>query len=163
MNDLHPIPAPPQPTDHKESVPFAQQVVVLTKQEHIQLVWNANYWESLHQLALAREADLKKQLAFEQARVRDLTQRLYGKQSEKTGWKVFEQIADKLGYRWYLWLMQSPSLVYYIMEPGRSADVSIAHFSGLKEDITEVFLTCDRYSAYKKLVKNIPVILLAFC
>ena len=346
MNDLRPISAPSQPIDHKESVPFAQQVVVLTKQEHIQLVWNANYWQSLHQLALAREADLKKQLAFEQARVRDLTQRLYGKQSEKTnkkdqgeedgspttarprgqqhgskghgrtphpdlpvveeildlpeaekycqdcgnphvvlcstddseiievevkaytrkirrlkyvrcrcrgkqgiltappaprvlnrspigvtvwveilldkflyaqathrlcsdfshlgyalsqgtitdgmkrlaplfqplvkamldkqlsevvfhadetGWKVFEHIAEKQGYRWYLWLIQSPSVVYYIMAPGRDAGVPIAHFSGLKEDITEVFLTCDRYSAYKKLVKNIPVILLAFC
>lgn len=64
-------------------MPFAQQVVVLTKQEHIQLVWNANYWESQHRCVLKREADLKEQLAHEKAKVRDLNQRLYGKKSEK--------------------------------------------------------------------------------
>lgn len=345
MNDLLPVSVPWQPIEHDRSVPFAQQLVVLTKQEHIQLVWNANYWESLHKCVLKREAELKEQLAHEKAKVRDLNQRLYGKKSEKksksesgtngdsrpnsrprgqqpgskghgrterphlpivveildlpegekyckdcgkphrqlpaeeseitevqvqaytrkikrmkyahcrcqgikgiltappaprvlnrspigvsvwtevlldkflyaqathrlctdfgylgypisqgtitdglkrlaplfeplvkamldkqlserlfhadeTGWKVFQKIEHKEGYRWYLWLMQSPSVAYYIMAPGRDAGVPTEHFRGLDEDIARVFLVCDRYSAYKKLVKNITIILLAFC
>lgn len=345
MNDLHTIAASCQAIEHGETVPFAQQMVVLSKQEHIQLLWDAHFFETLHQRALSREADLKKQLSFEKAKVRDLTQRLYGKKSEKTtkrdegqeidspaprprgqqvgsrghgrtprphlpvveeildlseaekycqdcgrrhfllpgtddseivevevraysrkikrrkyarchcrgkrgmltapatprllnrspigtsvwveilldkflyaqstnrlcnsfkqlgyplsqgsitdglrrlmplfqplveamldkqmtehqfhadetGWKVFERIADKQNYRWYLWLIQSPSVAFYIMAPGRGANVPTAHFSGLDESLTEVILICDRYSAYKKLVKDIPMILLAFC
>ncbi|MFQ5917622.1 MAG: IS66 family transposase [Candidatus Binatia bacterium] len=346
MNDLAPLSLASHPADPDKKVPFAQDVVVLTKQEHIELVWRANWWESLHKRVLKREVELEEELALEKAKVRDLTQRLYGKKSEKrnkrekgtkgdsastsrprgqqpgskghgrterphlpvvgeildlpehekycqdcgephvvlpgtddseitevqvqaytrqikrkkyarcrcqgnqgvltappaprvlnrspigvsvwtevlldkflyaqatnrlctdfgylgyplsqgtitdglkrlapllkplvkamldkqlaerlfhadeTGWRVFEKIDHKEGYRWYLWLMQSPSVAYYVMAPGRDADVPIEHFRGLADGITEVFLICDRYSAYKKLVKNIPVILLAFC
>lgn len=90
-----------------------------------------------------------------------LSERLF--HADETGWKVFEKIPDKAGYRGYLWLMQSNSVAYYKMAPGRDAGVPIEHFSGLEEEKLAVFLICDRYSAYKKLVKTIPSIVLAFC
>jgi transposase len=85
--------------------------------------------------------------------------------ADETGWKVFEKIENKASNRWYLWLMQSPSVAYYKMAPGRDAGVPTEHFSGLnlEEGNLSIFLVCDRYSAYGKLVKNIPIILLAFC
>ena len=344
MNDF--CSASVNPTNTSETKPFANQTVVLTKQAHIELIWSSNRWKSLHQRACEHVADLEKQLAHEKAKVRDLTQRLYGKKSERThqsdqrvtdkqspstrprgqqpgtkghgrtqrpnlpvieevldlaeqekycqdcgkphpelpgtddsgiceitvqaytrrikrkkyarcrcqgqqgmitaapaprvlnrsplgisvwveilldkfssaqathrlcrrlgdlgyllsqgtitdglkrlgplfeplikamldkhlserlfhadetGWKVFETLDDKIGYRWYLWLIQSPSVAYYIMAPGRNAGVPTDHFQGLDDSGTQVFLICDRYSAYKKLVKDFPVILLAFC
>ena len=50
--------------------------------------------------------------------------------NDETGWKVFEAIEGKVGYRWYLWVTQSPSVVYYAMAPSRSGDIPIDHFPG---------------------------------
>ena len=90
---------------------------------------------------------------------KQLSERLF--HGDETGWKVFEKIEGKAGYRWYLWLMQSPSVAYYRMAPGRDAGVPIAHFSELEG--LSVFLICDRYSAYKKLADHVAVIVLAYC
>jgi len=49
--------------------------------------------------------------------------------NDETGWKVFEAIEGKVGYRWYLWVTQSRSVVYYAMAPSRSGDIPIDHFS----------------------------------
>ncbi len=81
---------------------------------------------------------------------------------DETGWKVFEQIEGKIGYRWYLWLMHSASVVYYRMAPGRGAEVPKGHFAGLDPELTQVILVCDRYVAYKCLAKD-NVVVLAFC
>lgn len=51
--------------------------------------------------------------------------------NDETGWKVFETIEGKVGYRWYLWVTQSPSVVYYTVAPSRSGDIPIDHFPGL--------------------------------
>ena len=63
--------------------PFAQEMVVVTKQDHIQLKWAASYWKAQYDRAAAREAALKQEVAAHQAKSRDLPQRLYGKKSEK--------------------------------------------------------------------------------
>jgi transposase len=76
---------------------------------------------------------------------------------------VFEEVEGKIGHRWYLWVMQSASVVYYLMAPGRGADVPKAHFSKLRKDLLEVVLVCDRYSAYKSLVKGCDELILAYC
>ena len=34
-------------------------------------------------------------------------------------WEVFEEVDGKTGNRWYLWVMQSASVVFYRMAPGR--------------------------------------------
>jgi len=97
----------------------------------------------------------------EAMRDKQLTERLF--HADETGWKVFEDIDNKAGHRWYLWVTQSPSVVYYQMAPGRDAGVPLEHFSELADGQFPVFLVCDRYSAYKKLAKELTVIVLAFC
>lgn len=81
-------------------VPFATYVT-LTRQEHVRLVTKANYWKSAHhratlrlhwvdlehrralEQAALREAALRSELAFAQAKIRDLQQRVFGRKSER--------------------------------------------------------------------------------
>jgi transposase len=81
--------------------------------------------------------------------------------NDETRWEVFVEIAGKVGTRWYLWVTRSPSVVFYCIDPSRSAAVPGAHFAGLQADT--VIIVCDRYSAYKKLARLAPSIRLAFC
>jgi len=92
---------------------------------------------------------------------KQLTEDLF--HNDETGWKVFEAIEGKVGYRWYLWVTQSKSVVYYIMAPTRSGDIPIDYFSGLDKTLEQVILVCDRYSAYKRLSRENALIILAFC
>jgi transposase len=86
--------------------PFAQRLVTLTQQEHVQLKWDAAYWRTRHQGAIKRlaqrehefqaeqarrdrcaaetEAALRTRMETLEARIRDLCQRLFGAKSEKT-------------------------------------------------------------------------------
>jgi transposase len=81
--------------------------------------------------------------------------------NDETRWEVYAQVEGKTGHRWYLWVMQSVCVVFYRMDPTRSADVPIAHFADLIAK--SVIIICDRYSAYKKLAKLNLAIILAFC
>jgi transposase len=81
--------------------------------------------------------------------------------NDETRWEVFEAIDGKIGSRWYLWVTRSASVIYFCIDPSRSAAVPGAHFAGLLED--QVIIVCDRYSAYKKLARLVGAILLAFC
>src|SRR2546427_5648183 len=82
---------------------------------------------------------------------------------DETRWEVFAEVEGKTGHRWYLWVTQSASVVFYRMAPGRGADVPKAHFAKLRKDLVEVVLVCDRYSAYKCLAKGDERIILAYC
>jgi transposase len=92
---------------------------------------------------------------------RQMTEKLF--HGDATRWSVFEEVAGKTGYRWYLWVMQSASVVYYRMAPGRGADVPKGHFAKLRKDLLEVVLVCDRYNAYKSLALDCDELILAFC
>jgi len=92
---------------------------------------------------------------------RQMTEKLF--HGDETRWEVFEEVEGKTGHRWYLWVMQSVSVVYYCMAPGRGADVPKAHFAKLRKDLVEVVLVCDRYSAYKSLAKDCDELILAYC
>ena len=92
---------------------------------------------------------------------RQMTEKLF--HGDETRWEVFEEIEGKTGHRWYLWVMQSASVVYYHMAPGRGADVPKGHFATLRKDLVEVVLVCDRYSAYKSLALDCDELILAFC
>ena len=81
--------------------------------------------------------------------------------NDETRWEVYEQIEGKTGHRWYLWLTRSSSVVYYRMDPTRSANVPIKHFADLISKT--VIVICDRYSSYKKLARLNLAIILAFC
>ncbi len=61
------------------STPFSQNIIQLTQAEHIDLKWQANYWKSQHGHLRKQNEELKQELAFAHAKIRDLKQRLYGK------------------------------------------------------------------------------------
>ena len=82
---------------------------------------------------------------------------------DETRWQVFESIEGKIGYRWYLWVFTSQSVVYYIVAPGRNAGVPIEHFGALDDTTDSAILVCDRFSSYKKMAKELDYFLLAFC
>lgn len=92
---------------------------------------------------------------------KQLTEALF--HNDETGWKVFESMEGKVGYRWWLWVTQSSSVVYYTLAPSRSGDIPIDYFSGLDKRLEQVIVVCDRYSGYKRLARENAVILLAFC
>ncbi|MHB1780811.1 MAG: hypothetical protein ACYCPG_13870, partial [Acidithiobacillus sp.] len=48
--------------------PFAQRLVTLTQQEHVQLKWDAAYWRTRHQGAIKRLAQREHEFQTEQAR-----------------------------------------------------------------------------------------------
>ncbi|SEH08481.1 IS66 family transposase [Candidatus Venteria ishoeyi] len=81
--------------------------------------------------------------------------------NDETRWEVFVEIEGKVGSRWYLWVTRSQSVIFYCIDPSRSATVPGAHFAGLQNDL--VIIICDRYSAYKKLARLADNIILAFC
>ncbi len=81
--------------------------------------------------------------------------------NDETRWEVFVDLEGKVGTRWYLWLTRSASVVFYCIDPSRSAAVPGAHFAGLQGE--RAIIVCDRYSAYKKLARLAENILLAFC
>ncbi|MCP4398371.1 MAG: transposase, partial [bacterium] len=81
--------------------------------------------------------------------------------NDETRWEVFVELEGKVGTRWYLWLTRSPSVVFFVLDPSRSAAIPGAHFAGLQQE--KVIIVCDRYSAYKKLAQLSDVILPAFC
>jgi transposase len=88
-----------------------------------------------------------------------ISERLF--HNDETRWEVCVEREDKVGTRGYLWLTRSASVIFYCLDPSRSAAVPGAHFAGLKHD--PVIIVCDRYSAYKKLARLVEGILLAFC
>jgi transposase len=92
---------------------------------------------------------------------RQMTEKLF--HGDETRWEVFEEVEGKTGHRWYLWVMQSASVVYYRMAPGRGADIPKEHFAKLRKDLLEVVLVWDRYSAYKSLALDCDELILAFC
>ncbi len=82
--------------------------------------------------------------------------------NDETRWEVFEVIKDKATYRWYLWVTRSQSVIFYCIDPSRSAAVPGAHFAGIQQE--KIIIVCDRYSAYKKLSRlSNGTILLAYC
>lgn len=76
---------PPQSVETKRATPFSQQWVRITKQEHIELQWRANYWETQHEQLKAKNEKLKQELILRDAKIKDLQNRVFGKKSEKRG------------------------------------------------------------------------------
>ena len=75
---------------------------------------------------------------------------------DETGWKVFIEIAGKIGFRWWLWVVVTRDTCVYLLAPSRSSRVPRDYLGKYAKGIASV----DRYSAYKKLSKNIR---LSFC
>lgn len=79
--------------------------------------------------------------------------------ADETRWEVFVEMEGKTGHRWYLWVFRSRTVVYYVLDPSRSAEV-IERVLGV---VDSGVIICDRYSAYKKFARLHPGIVLAFC
>ena len=54
--------------------------------------------------------------------------------NDETRWEVFVVIEGKVGTRWYLWISRSQSVIFYCIDPSRSAAVPGAHFAGLQQE-----------------------------
>ena len=72
-------------------VPFAQEVV-LTKQEHIKLVHQINYWQAQYAQAKKKIAQLEQENLQQKGKIKDLQNRLFGKHSEKGTSQTSKQI-----------------------------------------------------------------------
>jgi transposase len=62
--------------------------------------------------------------------------------NDETRWEVFVELEDKVGSRWYLWVTRSASVVFFVLDPHRSAAVPGAHFAGLQNE--RVIIVCGR-------------------
>lgn len=79
--------------------------------------------------------------------------------ADETRWAVFVDVEGKVGHRWCLWVFHARSVVHYVLDQARSAQVVTNELAGVKQAI----LSCDRYSAYKKFARLHPGVVLAFC
>lgn len=64
--------------------PFAKELVTLSKEEYIRLVWEAKYWKAAHQQSSASVQRLEKKVAAALATIRDLQLRMFGRKSEQS-------------------------------------------------------------------------------
>ncbi|MCP4409105.1 MAG: hypothetical protein GY807_15380, partial [Gammaproteobacteria bacterium] len=81
-----PVLGPHQPgarLDEGQPVAFSRQWVTITKQEHIHLRHQANYWEAQHGCVKKRNSELEQEVILKDAKIKDLQERLFGKKSEK--------------------------------------------------------------------------------
>lgn len=80
--------------------------------------------------------------------------------ADETRWLVFATVEGKVGYRWYLWAIQSAQAVVFLLAAGRAHDVPEEHFGPVEGGI----LVVDRYKAYQAIDKvKSGLIILAFC
>ena len=78
--------------------------------------------------------------------------------ADETSWQVFEATSEDACYRWCLWVFWSTEVVVFTLDPTRSARVPKQHFATVTEGVVSV----DRFSSYKRLAKDTPVVL-SFC
>jgi len=82
--------------------------------------------------------------------------------SDETTWKVFEEVEGKIGYKWYLWVTRSHSVISFTAATGRSTQVIEDKFVDHGKE--QIVIVCDRYSAYKKFAReHADFVVLAFC
>ena len=79
--------------------------------------------------------------------------------ADETRWEVFEEQQGKVGHRGYLWVFQSDSVAWHVLDPSRSAAVPQAALHGVEYGI----LSVDRYAAYRKFCRLLPGVELAIC
>ena len=63
--------------------PFQQEMVSMTKQDHIKLTSQVNYWKAQHAIAKEKITKLEQLIHFKEGQIKDLRNRLFGKTSEK--------------------------------------------------------------------------------
>ena len=82
---------------------------------------------------------------------------------DETRWEVFVRMEDKGSYRWWLWVVVSPRVKFYILSPSRGKGVPKEFFGYDAENNKCQWtgsLMVDRFSSYKFLA---ALLTLAFC
>lgn len=79
--------------------------------------------------------------------------------ADETRWAVFVNTLGKVGHRWYLWVFHASTVVHYVLDQTRSAQVVTDELLGIQRGV----INCDRYSAYKKFARLHPGVVLAYC
>jgi transposase len=73
--------------DGLASTPFSQEMVIISKQEHIDLIHQINYWKAQHAKAKEKIGRLEQEKLHQAGKIKDLQNRLFGKRSEKNNGK----------------------------------------------------------------------------
>ena len=81
--------------------------------------------------------------------------------ADETGWRVQEFRDNGRSSRAWLWTSVSKDAVYFLIDPSRSAEVAKTLFG---DTVCKVFVVCDRYSAYRKLARELGgKVILCWC
>ena len=81
--------------------------------------------------------------------------------ADETGWRVQELRGEERSSRAWLWTSVSGDAVCFHIDPSRSAEAAQKLFG---EALLGTVIVCDRYSAYKRLVRLLGgLVILAFC
>ena len=79
--------------------------------------------------------------------------------ADETSWMSFIRRSGKNNYLTWMWCFISAKVALYIWDPSRSSKVPLNHLGKLAEG----FIIADRYGAYKKLLRLVPGLTVAFC
>ena len=81
--------------------------------------------------------------------------------ADETSWRIQALGRDGGSRRAWLWTSVSSDTVFFHIDPSRSAEAAGKLFAGL---LAPVFLVCDRFSAYKKLARDLAgMVILCIC
>ena len=81
--------------------------------------------------------------------------------ADETGWRVQEFRRNARSSRAWLWISVSEDAVYYLIDRSRSAEVAKSLFG---DTACTVYVVCDRYSAYRKLARELGgKVILCWC
>ncbi len=81
--------------------------------------------------------------------------------ADETSWRVRELAGEDRSNRAWLWTSVSHDAVCFHIDENRSVEAAEKLFAGI---VIYAVIVCDRYSAYKKLVRMLGgVVILAFC
>jgi transposase len=78
---------------------------------------------------------------------------------DETGWMSFIRRPEKSNFLAWMWVFASPKVILYIFDPSRSSKVPLAHLG----EKVRGFLVADRFSAYSKLAKMVPELVVSVC
>jgi transposase len=76
--------------------------------------------------------------------------------ADETSWQVFEDVADKDGHRWWLWVFVTGETAVFVMDPSRSAEVAAGQLGIDREQSAleagrRLVISSDFYKAYQSL------------
>ena len=95
-------------------------------------------------------------------RERQMGEKLF--HGDETRWEVFEEVEGKTGHRWYLWVMQSASVVFYRMAPGRGAEVPKGAFCQAPQETWWTWCWCVTVTAPTNASpRAVDELILAYC